>query len=60
MEEGDIASFFVKDLGLALASKMCLDQSQTLIEVNNREAFNVRYVQSFARKIEELTAQDQC
>ena len=29
-------SFFVKDLGLALAPKMCPDQSQTFKEVNNR------------------------
>ena len=28
MEEGDIGRFFVKDLGLALAPKMCPDQSQ--------------------------------
>ena len=31
--EGDMASFFVKDLGLALAAKMCPDQSQTLKEM---------------------------
>ena len=38
MEEGYIASFFVKDLGLALAPKMCPDQSQAK-EVSNSEAF---------------------
>ena len=42
VEEGDIASFFVMDLGLALAPKMCLDQSQAFNEVNNRQAFTVR------------------
>ena len=36
VEEGDIAIFFVKDVGLALAPKMCPDQSQTFKEVNNR------------------------
>ena len=41
MEEGDIASFFVKDLGLALAPKMCPDQSQAFKEVNNSRAFTV-------------------
>ena len=41
MEEGDIASFFVKDLGLALAPKMCPDQSQAFKEVNNSQAFTV-------------------
>ena len=39
MEEGHIASFFFKDLGLALASKMCPDQSQALNEVDNGQAF---------------------
>ena len=28
--EGDLASFFVKDLGLALAPKMCPEQLQTV------------------------------
>ena len=32
---GDIASVFVQGLGLALAPKMCPDQSQTFKEVNN-------------------------
>ena len=41
MEEGDTASFFVKDLGLALAPKMCPDQSQAFKEVNNSRAFTV-------------------
>ena len=41
--EGDIlvASFFVKDLGLALAPKMCPDQSQAFKEVNNCQALTV-------------------
>ena len=33
--------FFVKDLGLALALKMCPEQSQALNEVNNSQAFTV-------------------
>ena len=33
------ASFSVKDLGLALAPKMCPDQSQAFKEVNNSHAF---------------------
>ena len=37
MEEGDIASSFVKDLGLALAPKMCPDQLQAFKEVNNSQ-----------------------
>ena len=41
MKEGDTASFFVKDLGLALAPKMCPDQSQAFKEVNNSQAFTV-------------------
>ena len=41
MEEGDIASFFVKDLGLVLAPKICPDQSQAFKEVNNIKAFTV-------------------
>ena len=36
--EGDIASFFVDDLGLALAPKMCPDQSQAFKLVNNSKA----------------------
>ena len=40
VEEGDIEPFFsVKDLGLALAPKMCPDQSQTFKEMNNSQAF---------------------
>ena len=35
----DMAIFFVEDLGLALAPKMCPDQSQALKEVNNSQAF---------------------
>ena len=38
---GDIASFFVRDLGLALSPKMCPDQSQAFKEVNNSQAFTV-------------------
>ena len=41
MEEGHIAIFFVEDLGLALAPKMCPDQSQAFKEVNNSQAFTV-------------------
>ena len=41
MEEGDIAIFFAKDLGLALAPKMCPDQSQAFKKVNNSQAFTV-------------------
>ena len=36
-----LANFFVKDLGLALAPKMCPDQSQAFKEVNNSQAFTV-------------------
>ena len=40
MEEGDIAGFYVKDgLGLALALKICPDQSQAFKEVNDSQAF---------------------
>ena len=39
MEEGDTVSFFVKDLGLALAPKTCPDQSQAFKEVNISQAF---------------------
>ena len=42
VEEGDIASFFVKDLGLALAPEMCPDQSQAFKEVNHSQTFTVR------------------
>ena len=41
MEEGDISSFFAKDLGLALVPKMCPNQSQAIKEVNNSQAFTV-------------------
>ena len=37
----DMAIFFVEDLGLALAPKMCPDQSQAFKEVNDSEAFTV-------------------
>ena len=37
MEEGNIASLFVKGLGLAQAPKMCPDQSQAFKEVNNSQ-----------------------
>ena len=35
------ARCFVTDLGLALAPKMCLDQSQAFKEVNNSQAFTI-------------------
>ena len=41
MEEGDTVSFFVKDLGLALAPKTCPDQSQAFKEVNSGQALTV-------------------
>ena len=41
MEEGDIASFLVKDLGLALSPKMCPDQSQAFEGQYNSQAFTV-------------------
>ena len=56
------------NLGLALAPKMCPDQSQAFKEVNNSQAFTVgrrkkrfqvlqcMYVQSLAQIFEELTA----
>ena len=63
MEERDIASFFVEDLGLALAPKFCPHRSQALKYVNNRQAFTSRFqvlqgmfLQSFAQIFEELTA----
>ena len=36
VEDGEIASFFCKDLGLVLAPKLCPDQSQAFKEVNNQ------------------------
>ena len=36
MQEGAGASVFVNDLALALAPKMCPDQSQAFKEVNNK------------------------
>ena len=36
-----VASFFVEDLGLALAPKMCPGQSQVFKELNNSQAFTV-------------------
>ena len=36
-----VARLFFKGLGLALASKMCPDQSQAFKEVNNSQAFTV-------------------
>ena len=41
MEEGDLASFLVNDLGLVLAPKICPDQSQAFDEVSNSQAFTV-------------------
>ena len=77
MVEGDIAIFFVKDLGLALAPKMCPNQSQTFKRSNidrhltavgrkkmshfffltsRFQVLQGMFVESFAQKIEELTA----
>ena len=39
MEDGDVTSFFVDDLGLALAPNMCPDQSQAFEEVTTCQAF---------------------
>ena len=41
VEEGDTANSFDKDLALALAPKMCPDQSQAFKKVNNSQAFTV-------------------
>ena len=41
VEEGDRASFSVKDLRLALTPKTCPDQSQDFKEVTSRQAFTV-------------------
>ena len=45
MEEGDIASFLAKDLGLALAPKTCPDQSQAFKEVKYSRAFTVERIE---------------
>ena len=37
MDEGDIACFFFKDLGLALAPQMCPDKSQAYKKVNDSQ-----------------------
>ena len=37
----DIDSVYGKDLGLAVAPKMCLDQSQTSNEVNSSQALQL-------------------
>ena len=51
VEAGDIAVFFVKELGLALAPKTCPDQSQAFTEVNNNRAFTVgRKKKSFSSR----------
>ena len=39
---GGHSQFFFEDLGLALAPKICPDQSQTFIEVNSSQAFIYR------------------
>ena len=39
VEEGDVASFFVQDLGLALVSKTCPHRPQAFKTVNIAEAF---------------------
>ena len=43
MEEGDTASFLIKDpdVALGLAPKMCPTQSRAFYEVNNSQAFTV-------------------
>ena len=38
-EEDDTSRIFVKDLGLALTAKQCLDRSQAFQGVNNSQAF---------------------
>ena len=43
VDEDDIANFFVKDLGPALAPKMCPEQSQAFKEVNNSQPFTVGF-----------------
>ena len=58
------SQFFVKDQRLALAPKVCPEQSQPLKEVNNGhaitfQAFQGMFVQGFAQIFEELTAYDQ-
>ena len=42
-----MASFFVKDLGLALALKMCPDQSQAFKVVINSQEFTVGSKQKY-------------
>ena len=54
MGEVAIASFFVQDLGLALAPKMCPDQSQAFKEVDNSEAFTVGRKRNGTRRFEVL------
>ena len=39
VEEGDVATFFVQDLGLALAAKTCPHRPQAFKTVNNGQAF---------------------
>ena len=42
MEEDDISSFFVEELGLVVVPKLCRDQSQAFKDVNNSQAFTGR------------------
>ena len=39
MEEGDIATFFAQDVGLALVVKTCPHRPQAFENVNNGQAF---------------------
>ena len=48
VEEGNIASFFYGDLGLALASKMCPDQSQAFQKVRHLPSEEKRMVHIFS------------
>ena len=43
MAEGDIASFFVQDQGLALTTKMCHHRPQAFKTVNNGRGFPYDY-----------------
>ena len=54
MDEGNIASFLVENLGLALAPKMCPDQSQAFKEINNSQAFTVVFFCGFTDHLKEL------
>ena len=59
-----IQTFSVKNLGLALAPKMCADQSQAFKKVKNSQAFTVYRCskacshKTLAQIFEQMTAQD--